>query len=163
MKRVFTTNWHRHRTCAHPISKLKLQHHTSEKVSTAESLRPRGFKKILLKAIDEGLSSIGDSPKQAIYLHLEKTFKIKRQDIPNKIEEFSEAMEKIFGPGAKVLEIQIMRHLYEKVGQDFRYVPNRGDLVFNEYVEAVRYHVVTSQDLGTNPSTPRFQSVYAER
>lgn len=162
MKCVFTTKERIRRTCLHPISKLELKHDNSLKGSTLESLRNRGFKKLLLKAIDDGLSSLGNSSKQAIYLHLEKTFKIKRQDIPNKIEEFAEAMEGIFGPGAKILEIQIMRHLYKMVGENFRYAPSKGDLVFSEYVEAVRYHVMTSQNLDRNPPTPRFQPAYAE-
>jgi len=109
-------------------------------MSTLESLsRNRGFKKLLLEAVDEGLSSLGDSAKQAIYVYLEKNFKIKKQDIPNKINEFTNAIEKIFGDGAKFLEIQTMRHLYEKVGHDFEYFPEKDDLLFTEYVEAASY------------------------
>ena len=136
MKRVFTTNWHIYRACLHSISEPKLQLDISEKVSTLESLRNRGFKKLLLEAVDEGLSFLGDSSTQAIFLHLEKTFKIKKQDIPNKIEEFTNALEKIFGPGAQLLEIQIMKYLYEKVGHDFEYFPEKDELLFTEYVKA---------------------------
>jgi len=96
----------------------------------------RDFKKLLLEAVDEGLSSLGDSAKKAIYFSLENTFTIKKQDIPNKIEEFTEAIEKIFGHGAKILEISIMKHLYEKVGNDFEYFPERDVLLFSKYVEA---------------------------
>ena len=70
-----------------------------------------------LKPIDDGLSQIGDSSKQAIYFHLEKGFNIKRQEIPDKIADFKDAIEKIFGLGASFLEILIMKRLYEKVGQ----------------------------------------------
>jgi hypothetical protein len=69
-------------------------------------------------------------------LHLEKNFKIKKQDIPNKFEEFTNALEEIFGPGAKLLEIQIIKHLYEKVGNDFEYFPEKDELLFTDYVEA---------------------------
>ena len=34
------------------------------------------FEKLLVEAIDESLSSLGDSPKQSILFHLENTFKI---------------------------------------------------------------------------------------
>jgi len=110
-------------------------------MSTLELLRDRAFKKLLLEAVDEALSSLGDSSKQAIYFYLEETFKINRQNIPNKIEEFTNAIEKIFGQGAKILELQIIKHLYEKVGRDFEYFPEKDDLLFTEYVEAVYLHM----------------------
>ena len=95
------------------------------------------FEKLLLEAVDEGLSSLGDSAKYAIYFHLEKTFKINKRNIPSKIEEFADAIEKIFGFGAKPLEILIMQRLYEKVGGVVEY-PKHKDLVFAEYVAAAR-------------------------
>jgi len=100
-------------------------------------LHNRIFEKLLLEAVDEALSSLGASSKEAIYLHLENTFDINKPDIPHKIEEFVNAIEKIFGLGAKFLEIQIMKRLYEKVGPVFKYFPER-DLIFTEYVAAAR-------------------------
>jgi len=100
-------------------------------------LSKRSFEKLLLEAVDEGLSSLGDSAKQAIYFHLEKTFNINKRDIPSKIEEFADAIGKIFGFGAKPLEILIMQRLYEKVGGVVQYPKHRG-LVFTEYVAAAR-------------------------
>ena len=117
-------------------------------MSTLELLRDRAFKNLLLEAVDEALSSLGDSSKHAIYFYLEKTFTIKKQDIPNKIEEFTSAIEKIFGHGAKILEIQIMKHLYEKVGNDFEYFPEKDDLLFSEYVEAACTYFHVSSELG---------------
>jgi hypothetical protein len=101
-------------------------------------LRNRSFEKLLLEAVDEGLSSLGNSSKQVIYFHLEKTFKINKRDIPYKIEEFADAIEKIFGLGAKFLQILIMKCLYEKVGQVFEYNQEQEDLVFTEYVAGVK-------------------------
>jgi len=140
MKRVFTTNWHIYRVCMLSISTSKVQCDISEKGSTLES-RSRGhdFRKLLLEAVDEVFSSLGDSAKRAIYFHLQKTFKIKKQEIPNKIDEFTNAIEKIFGDGAKLIEIQIMKHLYEKVGNEFGYFPEEDDLLFTEYVKAAPY------------------------
>jgi len=100
-------------------------------------LRNRSFEKLLLEAVDEGLSSLGDSATHAVYFHLEKTFKISKRDIPYKIEEFADAIEKIFGAGAKFLEVLIMKRLYEKVGGVVEY-PEHKDLVFIEYVAAVK-------------------------
>jgi len=99
------------------------------------------FEEILLEAVDEGLSMLGESPKQAIYYHLEKTFKINRMDIPYKIEDFTDAIEKIFGAGAKIIEIQIMKCLFKKVGNNPKKHPEpKKNLTFTEYIAAARLH-----------------------
>jgi hypothetical protein len=72
------------------------------------------FDKFLVEAIDESLSSLGESPKQAILFHLENTFKIKKQDISNNINGFDDALKKTFGPGANFLETLIINKLCEK-------------------------------------------------
>jgi len=99
-------------------------------------LANRSFEELLLEAVNEGLSSLGNSCQQAIYFHLEKTFKINKLDIPYKIEEFTDAIEKIFGLGAKYLEILIMERLFEKIGRVIEY--EQEDLVFTEYMAAAR-------------------------
>ena len=96
------------------------------------------FEELLLEAIDEGLSLLGESSKQAIYFDLEKNFKINRQDIPHKIEEFTDAIERIFGNGAKILEIRIMKCLFKKVGYTFKHYPKSESLTFTEYIASVR-------------------------
>lgn len=110
-------------------------------VSILESTYKRDFTKLLLEAVDETLSSLGDSSKRAIYFYLERNFSIKKQDIPDRIEEFTEAIEKLFGNGAKILEIQIMKHLYENLGRDFEYLSENNDLLFTDYANVVRTHV----------------------
>jgi len=97
----------------------------------------RCFEEILLEAVEEVLSSLGSSVKNTVYFYLEKSFNLKRQDIPYKIEKFANAIEEIFGFGAKLLEIQIMKSLHKKVGQNLRYVPKH-ELDFVRYVRAVR-------------------------
>ena len=74
------------------------------------------FEKLLLEAIDENLASMGESPKQAIYYHLEKGFNVKKQEIPCKTEAFVLAVEKLFGIGANFIESLILKKLYEKAG-----------------------------------------------
>lgn len=101
----------------------------------------RDFQQLLLQAVDEGLSSIGESPKKAIYFHLEKTFKIKKHDIPSNIEVFADAIEKIFGMGADFLEILIMKRLHEKIKIEFD-LDNASELRFIEYLGAVEKSLV---------------------
>ena len=74
------------------------------------------FAKILLNAVDETLSSLGNSIKKSIYLHLSKEFGINQSEIPNKIPEFAIAIENLLGRGALYLEIQIMKRLCTQMG-----------------------------------------------
>ena len=95
------------------------------------------FERLLLEAIDEGFSAIGESSKQAVYYHLENGFKIPRQEIPKKIDEFEHAIERIFGLGADFLEILIMKFLCEKVKRRVRLQSPR-DFKFTMYVKAAK-------------------------
>lgn len=96
------------------------------------------FEDLLLEAVDEGLSSLGDSAKQAVYFYLRKSFKIDKRDIPHKIEEFADAIERTFGLGSKFLEILIMKRISEKIGRVFEYDLESKDLAFTEYVESAK-------------------------
>ena len=78
------------------------------------------FFKMLGEAIDEAFSSLGESARDAIYFHLEKSFGIRNSEIPYRIDDFSNALEKIFGPGARHLEIMFMKNLYAKVKIDYQ-------------------------------------------
>lgn len=73
------------------------------------------FDKILIEAVDEGLSSLGESSKRAIYFHLKESFDVEIEEIPCKVEVFTNAIEKIFGVGADYLEILIMKRLRKKI------------------------------------------------
>ena len=96
------------------------------------------FEKLLLEAVDEVFLLLGDLSHEAVYLHLVEVFGIKKHEIPYKIEEFVKAIEKIFGPGAKILQIQIFKHIYKKVGRGFKYHPKNGDLELTDYLAALR-------------------------
>jgi hypothetical protein len=96
------------------------------------------FEEVLLAAIDECLSWLGESEKQAIYFYLEKRYMISKQDIPFRIEDFAEAIENIFGTGAKLLEIRIMKCLFSKMGYLFPYFHAQEGLEFTKYIEAAR-------------------------
>jgi hypothetical protein len=74
------------------------------------------FDGLLLNAIDVAFISLGESIKKSIYFHLEEQFELKRDQIPNKLAKFQEALEQVFGSGARFLEILIMKNLYLKSG-----------------------------------------------
>lgn len=105
------------------------------------SLRKKEFDRVLLEAIDEAFSSLGESSKTAIYYHLETAFNIKKQEIPSRVADFSRALEQLFGLGAKHLEILFMKSLYAKVRGAREWasvewvVP---EMTFREYVRLMR-------------------------
>jgi len=100
-------------------------------------LARKTFEKILLEAIDESLTSLGNSAKQAIYFHLEKKFKIRKSEIPYRLEDFAKGLERIFGVGAQFIEISIMKQLYGRIGQPLEWNENKA-LVFTEYITAAK-------------------------
>ena len=95
------------------------------------------FNVLLLDSIDEALLSLGESAMRSIYFHIERNFLVDRDKIPFELEPFQMALEKIFGVGARYLEILIMKNLYGKVGSPLNL---RGDcqLEFIEYVKAAK-------------------------
>jgi hypothetical protein len=84
-----------------------------------EKLFQDNFNQALLEAIDEGLSSLGKLPREAILHNLEDHFKIKKEDIPLNLTKFDDLLEKIFGSGTQYLERTIAQRLCEKLGFDF--------------------------------------------
>jgi hypothetical protein len=106
-------------------------------------LPQNNFSEILLAAVEESLSSLGNSPKQAILFHLETSFKIKKERIPENITEFAKALEKIFGPGASYLEKLIVKRLYEKLGLKFEHEESRD---FLESVDDVKKRLLHKGD-----------------
>jgi len=73
------------------------------------------FDKTLLEAVDQALLSLGESPRQAIYYHLNKSFRLQKEAITEETDEFSQALNAIFGPGANVIEKVIVKNLYNKL------------------------------------------------
>lgn len=111
------------------------------------------FEKYLLKAVDEALSSLGESSKHLIYLHLENSFSIGKQDIPYKIQDFCSAIEIIFGFGARILEIKIMKLFYKNAKHMLKSLPEIEDLVFIEYMLAAK---LSSRHYGESKSITTF-------
>lgn len=67
-------------------------------------------------AVDEGLNILGESGKLSLHYHVERRFQLNHEQIHERIEEFHEALEGIFGAGAKVIERVIAKKLYETLG-----------------------------------------------
>ncbi|HTY75692.1 MAG TPA: hypothetical protein VMD05_09025 [Candidatus Nanoarchaeia archaeon] len=106
-------------------------------VASEMASKPDDFNLLLIDSIDEALLSLGESARRSIYFHIEKNFKVERKEIPGDLEHFQLALEKIFGVGARYIEILIMRNLYQKMGRSFKLRKN-DQLEFIKYVEAAK-------------------------
>ena len=82
-------------------------------------MRKLDFDRTFLEAVDHALLSLGESPREAIYYHLDKSFKLHKEEIPAVTSEFSQALNAIFGPGAEIIERIIVKDLYSKLNLDF--------------------------------------------
>ena len=94
------------------------------------------FDKLLLQAIDETLNSLGTSVGQSIYYHIENKISVDRSEIPQRLGEFQEGLEKIFGTGARFIEMLIMKKLHMRIGHPLTMETQK--LEFIEYVNAAK-------------------------
>jgi hypothetical protein len=112
----------------------------------AKQRQHENFDQILLDAIDEALSSLGENVKTAVYFQLEDLFKIKKQEISIRLSDFSNALEQLFGLGARQLEIMFIKNLHDKIKVTCKWptyewplskwiVP---EMTFQEYVRLMR-------------------------
>jgi hypothetical protein len=114
-----------------------------------DSLQKR-FDELLLEAIDEILSSLGEPVKDYLYCRLENDFGIKADEIPKEIDTFEKMLHKIFGLGASRLEIKFMENLYSKIKINVE-CPERNwsqwierDISFVFYIDKMRQSFMTS-------------------
>jgi len=101
-------------------------------------LTNEAFDKLLLEAIDDAFSTLGDSARQSIYFHLENKFNIAKKQVPEHLADFEEGLARIFGPGSRFLEILIIKKLYEKTGKRLEW-DEKKDFVLVDYVKAIKH------------------------
>jgi hypothetical protein len=81
--------------------------------------QPANLEKILLEAVDEGLLVPGEIVRAAIYERLERSYQVKRGEIPEKLETFHRALQDLLGAGGKVMEKLIAKSLYRRLELNF--------------------------------------------
>jgi len=74
------------------------------------------FNEVLLEAIDEVLTSVGNQVKCMIYLQIKSNLGMSREQIPDRIEEFMNILQRIFGVGSRHIELQILKAIHAKTG-----------------------------------------------
>lgn len=110
------------------------------------SSRSQPFEQILLECVDEGLSVLGNEPRQALYQYLLTICSLPREEIPSRVAEFAAGLKKSLGGASKVIERIILRKLFQKTGASFR---ETIDTEFTEYVaDAKRRYEILSHRHG---------------
>ena len=91
----------------------------------------REFDETLLHAIDSGFLTLSEVMVEPLYGRIERGYQIKREEIPEKLPDFHRALQGILGAGAKVMERQIVKDLYGRLGVVFE---SHADWTLVEYV-----------------------------
>ena len=113
----------------------------------AKQSKHENFDQILVDAIDEALSSLGENVKKSVYFHLEDLFKIRKCEIPSRLSDFSSALEQLFGLGARSLEILFMKNVHAKIKEvtckwpTYKWPLSKWivpEITFQEYVRLMR-------------------------
>ena len=99
------------------------------------SARTLVFSQLLLEAIDDSLSILGDEPKMALYQYLATMHSLQREEIPDRLEEFSAGLKRALGGASSVIQRIILRKLFQKLGSTFR---ESQDSEFPDYIRDAR-------------------------
>jgi hypothetical protein len=84
----------------------------------------QNFDDILLKAVDEGLETLGESSKTIIYFHLQNKYALRREDIPRKPECFGLAIRCLLGMSGSFIETLVIKNLCAKFGLEYESLKN---------------------------------------
>jgi hypothetical protein len=105
-----------------------------------DELKKQGcnFDEFFLEAVDKAFSMLGNHSKELMYRYLENKCGVDKENIPHKVDLFSQTIEAIFGQSSKIIEMKIMRTLHEKVPTFIYSEKKASNLSFVNYVEAFR-------------------------
>ncbi len=103
----------------------------------------RKFDDLLIETVDTVLSSLGEPVKNQIYTNLLDDFSMEKNNIPERIDEFSKMLHLIFGSAAFLIDIRFMNELHAKcsqLGYTLEYNLEYGDTDFSfpSYVVKMR-------------------------
>lgn len=73
----------------------------------------------LALAVDEALLVPGEIVSAAIYERVERSYQLRREEIPTKLETFHRALQELLGKSAKVIERLIVKNLYRRLDLNF--------------------------------------------
>ena len=84
-------------------------------------VKPAQLDEALLEAVDFGLLVPGEIVRATIYERLETVYGVRREQIPEKLPAFHQALRELVGSVANVLERVIAKNLYSRLELNFTY------------------------------------------
>jgi hypothetical protein len=97
----------------------------------------RKLRDLLLESIDETLTDLLSARVvDALYLHLQTTHSITRDEVPYRLETLSSTLDNVFGRSHKIICRAIAKKLYAKLGLTFLDNPVERTLI--QYVEEAK-------------------------
>ena len=94
------------------------------------------FEKSLVRTIDTQLRQVfGETGTLVIYQYLQSNLSLRQEEIPKKLEAFSEGLNRFLSSGARVVEKVILDKLYSNFDQEFEF---KEGYDFVDYVEHLR-------------------------
>lgn len=95
------------------------------------------FDDLVLDSIDDALHTLGQTVPQSVYSYLETKYALQKTQIPKNLPQFQDSLEKLFGIGARYLEILMMKNLYRKIQRPLK-MDETSQLEFVQYIKAAR-------------------------
>jgi signal peptidase I len=103
---------------------------------------------VLSGSIDEALGALGENTKKVLYSSLDHDFSLKKKDILQHLDEFSVAMEKIFGKATGNVNLLLVKTF--KKNLLFVCHVEVSDYQFQEYVKQVKVSLEAMEKQGKN-------------
>jgi hypothetical protein len=76
------------------------------------------FDRLVLEAVDQAFQSLGGGVTQALWYYIERTAGLRREEVPQRMEELFVALDRLLGPGALVLKRLIVRNLHSRLPEN---------------------------------------------
>jgi hypothetical protein len=110
----------------------------------------REFDRVLVESVDESTAVVlGEIARRAVYEILEKNFDISKDRIPERLNAFTSAFEKIFGPAiGKMIMRAVAKTLYSRLDLTFIEI---SDWRLPDYVTEARVRMTMQSDSGKRP------------
>ncbi len=93
--------------------------------------QPRELAAALLDAVDESLLVPGEIVRTTMYERVERSYQVRREEIPENLEMFHQALEDLLGASSSVMEKLIAKNLYRFLELQFT---ERGNWTLVNYV-----------------------------
>jgi len=107
---------------------------TPEEITIPNEAEEEDFNEMLSEALKEGTESLGPFINGLLFVHLEKKYDIRKEEVVD-VKVLHGALGKILGEGSQIIELNVAKRLYAKLGKDFQEKPG---WELEDYVEEAR-------------------------